>query len=111
MGIRSSEAKQATGILFEIMDGEFQIARGHLYILGNGQHQRPFGLMEDIFVHEKHRGRGLGTQIIEAIVEAARTAGCYKLIATSRDEREKVHNLYRELGFQVQGLEFRMNFT
>lgn len=110
MGIRSSEAKQATGILFEIMDGEVQIARGYLYILGNMLHQRPFGFMEDIFVHPDHRGKGLGTQIVDAIIEAARSAGCYKLIATSRSERERVHTLYRELGFQAQGLEFRMNF-
>lgn len=110
MQITYNPAPKAEGKLFEIKEGGLQIARGYLYIMGNGLHEQPFGFMEDIFVHEDHRGHGLGTQIVEAIIEAARKAGCYKLIATSRHSREKVHDLYREHGFQVQGLEFRMNF-
>jgi len=37
-------------------------------------------------------------------------AGCYKLIATSRTSRPKVHELYQRLGFENHGVEFRMNF-
>ena len=43
-------------------------------------------------------------------MSAAREAGCYKLIATSRTSRPKVHELYQRLGFESHGVEFRMNF-
>ncbi|MEO0537352.1 MAG: hypothetical protein AAF215_26285 [Cyanobacteria bacterium P01_A01_bin.123] len=35
---------------------------------------------------------------------------CYKLIATSRTSRPKVHDLYQRLGFTQQGFEFRIDF-
>jgi hypothetical protein len=43
-------------------------------------------------------------------MEEARRRRCYKLIATSRDERPRVHDLYRRLGFEEWGREFRLNF-
>jgi len=36
-------------------------------------------------------------------------AGCYKLVATSRASRPRVHELYERLGFENYGVEFRMN--
>lgn len=38
------------------------------------------------------------------------TAICYKLIATSRTSRPKVHELYHRLGFTQHGVEFRIDF-
>jgi hypothetical protein len=38
-------------------------------------------------------------------------AGCYMLIATSRHSRPKVHDLYRRLGFEDHGIEFRMDLA
>ena len=46
----------------------------------------------------------------ELAVAEAKARGCYKLIATSRFERERVHKLYEGLGFERWGLEYRMNF-
>jgi GNAT superfamily N-acetyltransferase len=52
---------------------------------------------------------GLGTALVNEAIAAAREAGCYKLVATSRASRPKVHALYARLGFASYGLEFRMN--
>jgi GNAT superfamily N-acetyltransferase len=73
-------------------------------------HDAPFGILEDVYVDEAERGSGLGTRLVEEVVLAAREAGCYKLIATSRTARPKVHELYERLGFERHGVEFRMNF-
>ena len=73
-------------------------------------HAAPFGLLEDLYIHESKRGSGLGTSLIQEVIAAAREAGCYKLIATSRTSRPKVHELYQRLGFESHGVEFRKNF-
>jgi GNAT superfamily N-acetyltransferase len=91
------------------IDGK-EVARAYLYILSNDLHEKPFGFLEDVFVEEGHRRVGCGKKIVERVIEFANEAGCYKLIATSRTEREKVHELYCNLGFVEWGKEFRMDF-
>lgn len=103
------EPQSARGIRFS-MEGEHrrEVARAHLYIMHNDLHAVPFGLLEDVYVDESRRGEGLGTELVRAVIDAAREAQCYKLIATSRVSRPKVHTLYERLGFENHGFEFRM---
>lgn len=75
----------------------------------NDLHREPFGLLEDVFVDESARGRGIGTELVRRVVAAANDAGCYKLLATSRTSRPKVHALYERLGFRNHGIEFRLD--
>jgi GNAT superfamily N-acetyltransferase len=104
---RKSEA--AHGTRFSVSIDGVEIARAYLYIMRNDLHDAPFGFMEDVFVNGSQRGAGLGTQLVLEVLAAAREAGCYKLIATSRTSRLKVHELYQRLGFQSHGLEFHIN--
>ncbi|VEP17589.1 GCN5 family acetyltransferase [Hyella patelloides LEGE 07179] len=100
----------AKGIKFSLVESDREIARAYLYLMHNDLHQEPFGLLEDVYVAEDNRGRGLGTQLVKQVIQEAREQGCYKLIATSRKSRSKVHQLYTRLGFQEHGLEFRIDF-
>lgn len=100
----------AQGIRFSISSGGKAVARAYLYLMTNDLHEAPFGLREDVYVDESERGGGLGTSIVEDVIAAAREAGCYKLIATSRTSRPRVHELYKRLGFEDHGIEFRMNY-
>ena len=100
----------AQGIRFSISRGGKEVARAYLYLMTNDLHEAPFGLLEDVYVDESERGGGLGTSIVEDVIAAAREAGCYKLIATSRTSRPRVHELYKRLGFEDHGIEFRMNY-
>jgi len=77
--------------------------------MNNDLHDRPFGLMEDVYVHESVRGQGIGTKLVKEIIKIAKAQGCYKLIATSRHARTKVHELYLTLGFADHGKEFRID--
>ncbi len=99
----------ARGIRFSITRDGAEVARAYLYIMFNDLHEEPFGLLEDVYVHESHRGSGLGSQLVQEVIASAREAGCYKLLATSRESRPKVHELYERLGFDKYGVEFRMN--
>jgi GNAT superfamily N-acetyltransferase len=88
------------------VDGE-EVGRAYLYVMTNDLHKEPFGFMEDVFVKDGHRKGGLGSVLVNKVIEEARKAGCYKIVATSRTERPKVHDLYIRLGFYDQGKEFR----
>ena len=101
----------STGIKLYINDENgMEIARAFLYLMHNDLHERPFGLMEDVFVQERYRNKGLGKQMVQAIVEEAKKRNCYKLIGTSRFSRENVHEFYEKKGFYKRGYEFRIDF-
>lgn len=103
------EHRPARGIRFSISGANGEVARAYLYVMTNDLHAEPFGLLEDVYVDESQRGSGLGTALVREVIAAAREAGCYKLIATSRASRQRVHELYERLGFASYGLEFRLS--
>lgn len=107
--IIKKQKRTLEGIKFSIEKDGKEVARAFLYLMGNDLHKRPFGLMEDVFIEESLRGKGYGTKIVEELIKTAKERRCYKLIATSRHERDGVHELYKRLGFEDWGKEFRMN--
>ena len=84
-------------------DGK-EIARVYLYFIRNELHEKPYALMEDLFVQEEFRGQGFGKQMVKAAIEEAKKEGCYKVICTSRYEREQVHQMYQDLGFKIYAI-------
>jgi GNAT superfamily N-acetyltransferase len=91
-----------------IIEGKI-IGRAFLFLIYNDLHSKPYGLLEDVFVEEEYRGKGIGKELVKKVIEKAKEFGCYKLIATSRFGRENVHQLYENLGFKKWGYEFRMD--
>jgi len=108
--INQKEAK-ASGIKFFVEQDGKEVARAFLYVMHNDLKKEPFGFLEDVFVDETLRGQGIGTQILNQVIAQAKKLGCYKLVATSRYERESVHKLYEKLGFKNFGIEFKMYFN
>jgi len=103
------EDKNCSGIkIIAEYDGK-KVGRAYLYLMKNDLHKRPFGFMEDVFVNEDYRGKGVGKRLVNEIIEKAKENDCYKLVCTSRYEREKVHKLYEKFGFKDYGKEFRMD--
>jgi len=98
------------GAKFEYnLDGKI-LGRAFLYIMHNDLHSEPFGLLEDVFVEEGERGKGVGKELVKNVISEAKKQKCYKLIATSRFTRPKVHEMYEKFGFKQQGIEFRLDF-
>ena len=111
MKIIQSKAK-CHGIKFIAQDKQKkELGRASLYIMHNDLHKEPFGFMEDVYIAEEMRGQGLGTSLVKQVIKKAKEMGCYKLIATSRYSRPKVHDLYIKLGFLDHGKEFRIDFN
>lgn len=99
------------GVKFYIEKDGVEVARTYLYILKNDLHNRPFGFMEDVFVDESLRGKGMGTELVNEVIKEAKINSCYKLVANSRHGRKKVHELYEKIGFDDWGTEFRVNLN
>lgn len=108
MEIKKTE-KQTLGIKISVEENGQELGRAWLYLVFNGLHAEPYGLVEDVFVEESARSQGLGNKLLQAVIEEAGVRGCYKLIGTSRKGRESVHEWYKRLGFSDYGLEFRMD--
>jgi GNAT superfamily N-acetyltransferase len=100
---------EVTGIRISVIDDGTEVGRAYIYIMRNDLHDQPFGLMEDVYVDETYRGKGVGSELVKQVIELAKKANCYKLIATSRTSRPRVHELYQRLGFTQHGVEFRVD--
>lgn len=110
MNIVESSAR-CSGIRLSMQDDQDdEVGRAFLFLMYNDLHPDPFGLLEDVWVADALRGQRLGTALIQRVIKMAKGLGCYKLIATSRHARPKIHALYRRLGFRNQGKEFRIDF-
>ena len=58
------------------------------------------GAVEDVVVGSAARGLGLGRQLMEALIEYARTLSPIDLHLTSRPHRVAANKLYQSLGFR-----------
>jgi GNAT superfamily N-acetyltransferase len=59
----------------------------------------PDACLEDVFVEEVARGRGLGEELVRAAVERARGRGCRRIELDVNDVNEPARKLYERLGF------------
>jgi GNAT superfamily N-acetyltransferase len=100
---------ETMGIKIYVEENGREIGRCFIYLIKNDLHKEPYALLEDVYVDENFRGKGIGTELVKKAIELARKLNCYKIIATSRFERENVHEFYQKLGFEKFGYEFRMD--
>ncbi|WP_455221009.1 GNAT family N-acetyltransferase [Kaarinaea lacus] len=58
--------------------------------------------IEDVVVSENSRGKGVGSQLIEAAKALADEKGAKTIDLTSRPTREAANRLYQKLGFKLR---------
>lgn len=105
----TSKTIKLRGIRVSVEINKKEAARAFLYILRNYPEQKPYGFMAEIFVDENQRGNGVGTKLLNRLIEEAKKNRCYKIVGTSRYGRKRVHKFYKALGFKKVGYEFRMD--
>jgi GNAT superfamily N-acetyltransferase len=78
-----------------------------LLIMHNLAHQgTPSAIVEDVVVSETHHSKGIGRHMMHHAMALAREAGCYKLVLSSNQKRQRAHAFYESLGFQRHGFSF-----
>ena len=56
--------------------------------------------VESVRVDAKHRGKGLGKELMKWAIERAKSEGCCILQLTTNGERADAHRFYENLGFK-----------
>jgi|GEM_PF-2669023 Acetyltransferases len=65
-----------------------------------------YGVVEDIVVDARARGRGIGTRLMDAAVAEMRTAGLKNVILESGIRNESAHAFFRREGFKDAAIMF-----
>ncbi|MES3031952.1 MAG: GNAT family N-acetyltransferase [Patescibacteria group bacterium] len=109
MEINSSKENKSYAIKVTAKENDAVLGSTYLYIMFNDLHEEPFGFLENVFVVEESRGKGVGTKLVESAIEEAKKQNCYKIICTSRHGKAELHAWYEKLGFKDHGKEFRID--
>lgn len=60
----------------------------------------PYGLVENVVTHERHRCRGYGKSVLDAASEHAWGVGCYKVMLMTGASEAGTLAFYEKAGFQ-----------
>jgi len=66
----------------------------------------PSAIVEAVAVDPQCQSQGIGRQMMHWAMASARQAGCYKLVLSSNQKRDRAHAFYEALGFQRHGVSF-----
>lgn len=93
--------------LFVACDADRVVGTFALLVMHNLAHQgTPSAIVEDVVVSDAHQSQGIGRDMMHHAMALAREAGCYKLVLSSNQKRERAHAFYESLGFQRHGFSF-----
>jgi ribosomal protein S18 acetylase RimI-like enzyme len=67
---------------------------------------KPMAIIEDVFVNEKDRGSGIGSELVKQAIELAKSYDVYKITLSYREHNVK---FYEKLGFKLDQNTMRMN--
>jgi len=110
MEIQSEEIREDIYAIKLILNHEGTVAGwAYVYIIKNDRHEEPYAFLENVYIEQEYRSQGLGSRLVEGLIEEAKKRRCYKIIGTSRHTSTKVHEFYKKFGFRDHGLEFRLD--
>lgn len=60
---------------------------------------RPYGIIENVVTHARHRKKGYGRAVLQHALEFAWTRKCYKVMLLTGRKEEQVYRFYESVGF------------
>lgn len=64
----------------------------------------PVATLEDLIVQPQARGRGVGSALVEAVVETAAARGCLRLTLLTDGDNRRAQALYARFGFRASSM-------
>lgn len=68
---------------------------------------KPVGHIEDIVTSSNYRGKGLGQDILELLIQEGREKNCYKIILDCKDN---LKSYYEKMDFKESGMQMALYF-
>ena len=72
-------------------------------------HEKNVAEIQELYVHKKYRKQGVGTLLINAIIENLKTKKIESFEVTAQNKRKKTHDFYLSKGFKQSHLKFTRN--
>jgi N-acetylglutamate synthase-like GNAT family acetyltransferase len=93
--------------VFVIEDNKVIVGTCSLIIMENLGHKgAKLAVAESMIVSQEYRSRGVGSKLMQFVMEKAREENCYKLMLSSNKKRFRAHEFYEQLGFRQHGISF-----
>lgn len=74
----------------------------YITIIPNLTHgARPYGLIENVVTHKDYRNRGLGTKLLEYVLNYAWQQNCYKVMLLTGSKKPETLRFYEQAGFRL----------
>lgn len=90
----------ALGVVLVARDGESVVAAAVVTFLFTLEHGGPGAWLDELYVDQPQRGRGIGARLVHAAMDVARERGCVALDLEVEEGHDDAERLYRRLGFQ-----------
>jgi phosphinothricin acetyltransferase len=88
-----------SAVLMTVQDNGHIVGMATLYIIP--KIGRRNALFEDLIVDSKYRGQGLGVQLMQSVIDAAKQRNVNSITLLSSAHRVAAHSLYEKLGFSL----------
>lgn len=93
--------------VFVVEYNQLIIGTCSLIIIDNlGHKAAKLAVAESMIVSQQYRGRGIGSKLMQFVMEKVKEENCYKLMLSSNKKRIIAHKFYKQLGFQQHGISF-----
>ncbi|WP_409271553.1 GNAT family N-acetyltransferase [Neobacillus sp. SCS-31] len=60
---------------------------------------RPYGIVENIVVHEQHRNKKIGQELLRYVEECCKSIDCHKIMLLSNSQRHSAHRFFEREGY------------
>ncbi|HVZ57113.1 MAG TPA: GNAT family N-acetyltransferase [Chitinophagaceae bacterium] len=84
---------------FSEQDPEYPVGFAQVYHAFSTVQLGPILILNDLYVEEAFRGRGLGTKLIGAVIRYMEDTGCRKILLQTNRDNYVAQRLYERMGF------------
>ncbi|WP_369011078.1 GNAT family N-acetyltransferase [Paenibacillus sp. MER TA 81-3] len=60
---------------------------------------RPYGVVENVIVHENHRNRNIGQKLLQYVEDYYKSIDCHKIMLLSNSSRQRAHQFFERKGY------------
>ncbi|MGM0835383.1 MAG: GNAT family N-acetyltransferase [Bacillota bacterium] len=89
-------------VIFLTYDQEQAVGFTQLYPSFSSVQMKRTWVLNDLFVHEAHRGKGIGEQLVKKAIEFADSRGAAGVLLETMPDNVNAQRLYERIGFEKE---------